>query len=124
MAKRIRQDAGGTNGAETQTPPTEDQDSRPAPGEQLELIDQAHPRNKELLRLARKVKRLDKERSEAQDKADEARAELRELMKECNLKHYAFGDCDITLKPGKELVSVKKRKTEEGDGGDENESEE
>lgn len=85
-------------------------DEEAQPGEQLRLINTDHPAHKPLLKLARKVRDHDRDRSDAQAKANEARAELRELMKQHGLTHCTLGDVEITLKP--ERVSVKERTQE------------
>ena len=96
--------------------PKEDNGTATAePGEQLKLIDTDHPAHKDLLRIARAVRSADKDRSDAQTKANEKRAELRDLMKKHKLRHITVGDVEIDLKP--ERVSVKER-TEESDEGD------
>lgn len=88
---------------------------------QQDLIDVDHPQDKPLISSARKIRRLDKERGEIQDKADAEREKLRDLMHDRKITHYKFGDVEITLKPT-EKVSVKL--AERADGGTSDEGDE
>lgn len=98
----------------------------PEPGDdgQLELIDVEHPEDKDIMRLARAIRKFDKERSAAQAKASEKRVELAKLLHDHKIKRYKRGETDITLEV-KDSVSVKLAKTKaEGDSSDADEGEE
>lgn len=84
--------------------------------EQGVLIDTDHPAEKELLKLARQVRKLDAERSEAQDEADKVRAKLGDVMRANKLKRFVRGNIEIQIKPSEERVSVRGRKSETDDG--------
>ena len=83
--------------------------------EQGVLIDVSHPLEKDIERLAKKIRGHDKDRSEAQGKADEARGELLTLLTKAEIHRWVKGDLDITVKIADAKVSVKKR----GDKSDE-----
>lgn len=83
---------------------------------QLSLLDVEHEANKPILKLARAIKSLDKERSEAQGKADEKRHELAELMRSHKVRHFRHSGFEVTLKDV-EKVSVKAAESS-GESGD------
>lgn len=92
---------------------------------QFELIDVDHPADKEIKSLATRIRKLDRERGEAQGKADELREKLRAIMHDNKIKHWAKGDFEIVLRKTEEKVSVRSRakkgaeESEDDDGGPE-----
>lgn len=79
---------------------------KPGPDGQLDLIDVEHPANKKIIALAKVIRSFDRDRSEAQGKADEKRHEMAELLRENKIARFKNGDVEVTLKEV-EKVSVK-----------------
>ena len=104
----------------TAKPPEPDSDG------QFELIDTEHPAEKKILSLAKRIRAADKERSEANAKADKLRDELKELLHEHKIKRFIRRDVEINLRPSEERVSVRTRaqQTAGGDSDGDDETEE
>lgn len=89
--------------------------------EQLDLIDTDHPIDKQVKSIVKRIRELDRERGEAQEKADVQRKKLVDLLKENNVKSYQKGDIDLTL-DNIDKVHIKRRKKNDGDTTDGEES--
>ena len=76
---------------------------------QLDLIDVAHPADKEIKLIAEKIKAHDRDRSDAQEKASEARGDLIAMMKKHGIRKWAKGEIQIERTVSHEKVSVKVR---------------
>lgn len=82
--------------------------------EDPKLIETDNEQDKPLIACARKIRALDRERGEIQDKAEAKREDLKQMMHDRKMTTYRFGDVYIELKSN-EKVSVKL--TESADGG-------
>lgn len=87
---------------------------KPEENGQLDLIDVEHPANKEIIKLAKVIRGFDKERSDAQGKADEKRHEMADLLRSHKISHFKNGDVEVTLKDV-EKVSVKIPESNDGE---------
>lgn len=98
---------------ETPEPKRKDGDDDP------KLIETDNDQDKPLIACARKIRALDRERGEIQDKADAKREDLKQMMHDRKLTTYRFGDVYVELKSN-EKVSVKLAERNDGgsDGGD------
>lgn len=82
---------------------------------QENLIETDNEEDKILIRLARDVRKLDKERSDIQDKAEQKRQKIIDAMHQRGLQTYRFGDVRLEIKPGTEKLSVKTAESNDGD---------
>jgi len=93
--------------------------------EQLDLID-VHPENaKEILRVAKTYKRLQKERLTISDKQVNAKQKILDLVKQAKLKRledgtikFSLDSITISITPRDELVKVKDKDEAEAEAED------
>ena len=78
--------------------------------EQGVLIDVDHPADKEIRELALATKEADDERGKHQDKAEQLRDQLLEVMHKHELTHWTKGDLVVTVSPKAEKVSIKRKR--------------
>jgi len=79
------------------------------------LIETDHEEDKPIIKQARLIRSLGRERSEVQDRETKARLKLLDLMKERGKDTYKFGDIDIRVKHGTDKISVRVAEDESDD---------
>lgn len=103
--------------------PTKPKREKAAKPEQQVLIDTTDPRHKELLKLVKAYRKIKNERAEVlgdlKERMDNAAEKVVGEMKALGLKEFVLSDVEVSLDDGAPVLTVKTRKADTEEDGDE-----